>query len=140
MREMMSTLPPAAKPVVSVTVRLGQASCAATKRVPNPTSPRLANKTAYAGDRMAFLPDRSWPCQHCCTIPDCREAFAAGGQAVGWVEPKAKPIIGYGLSLHRGVMKALDVVSIAWVLAGGAFALAQGTADIAPSGTLRACV
>ena len=37
-------------------------------------------------------------------------------------------------------MKTVAVVSIAWVLAGGAFALAQGTADIAPGGTLRACV
>jgi FixJ family two-component response regulator len=37
-------------------------------------------------------------------------------------------------------MKTLAVVSIAWVLADGAFALAQGTADIAPSGTLHACV
>ena len=39
-------------------------------------------------------------------------------------------------------MKTLAVVSIAWVLAGGAFAvaLAQGTADSAPFGTLRVCV
>ena len=36
-------------------------------------------------------------------------------------------------------MKTLAVVSIAWVLEGGAFALAQGTADIAPAGTLRLC-
>ena len=35
-------------------------------------------------------------------------------------------------------MKTLAVGSIAWVLAGGTFALAQGTADIAPAGTLRA--
>jgi FixJ family two-component response regulator len=37
-------------------------------------------------------------------------------------------------------MKTSAFVSIACILAGGAFGLVQGTTDIAPSGRLLACV
>ena len=50
--------------------------------------------------------------------------------AFSFKNPDTKdPVKRQSLSPREGVMKTFDVVSIAWVLAGGAFALAQGTAN-----------